>query len=375
MEAGGGGGAGAGIGGNGGKGGSSNAVCTGQENLGHSNSEDGWKDWGEDGYQGEDCGIININDSVTVYAYGGSGSKTVPSKNSGTNSGGSGYPAAGIGRWPELGGGGGDWENGAGGYVGTWGDDGDIYREEGHNGISILRQDYDDTRISGISDRTYRGLGSDAASYFTNGVMCLNLFSYNKEHYIDPCVGGQGGYMRDNGGYKNLEYCTGGSGGKAGNGGTITVGKDTKIYAFNGDRITNGDYESPIYDYDINGNKLNSTCKVLKKINNTNIVPTKIFAQGGILRNVYYCNVGWNNKPTASYEYFKKLFAEYNYQIEENVKDINPPIDLDSVSNNLIRKSLTIEQTGYTNPMTGDCYGIGSGAGYIEVSNGTYTVE
>ena len=52
---------------------------------------------GHDGYAGENCGNVNIYNSLNIYAYGGSGSSTVPSQNIGTNSGGSGYPAAGIG--------------------------------------------------------------------------------------------------------------------------------------------------------------------------------------------------------------------------------------------------------------------------------------
>lgn len=94
VEAGGG-GAGAGIGGNGGNGGESNSTNNEKDenNLwGHTYTEGG-----HDGYAGENCGKVNIYNDVTVYAYGGSGSNTVPSLNTGTNSGGSGYPAAGIG--------------------------------------------------------------------------------------------------------------------------------------------------------------------------------------------------------------------------------------------------------------------------------------
>lgn len=95
MEAGGG-GAGAGIGGNGGNGGESNSTCSEPPDLddlwGHT-----YTDGGHDGYAGQNCGIVNIYNNITVYAYGGAGSNTVPSLNYGTNSGGSGYPAAGIG--------------------------------------------------------------------------------------------------------------------------------------------------------------------------------------------------------------------------------------------------------------------------------------
>ena len=52
---------------------------------------------GLDGGKGEDCGIVNIYSSVTVYAYGGAGGSSPTSLNFGTNSGAGGYPAAGIG--------------------------------------------------------------------------------------------------------------------------------------------------------------------------------------------------------------------------------------------------------------------------------------
>lgn len=101
VEAGGG-GAGAGIGGNGGNGGESNSTCSGDDgNTPRNDENDLWghryTDGGHDGYAGENCGKVNIYNDVTVYAYGGAGSNTIPSLNIGTNSGGSGYPAAGIG--------------------------------------------------------------------------------------------------------------------------------------------------------------------------------------------------------------------------------------------------------------------------------------
>ena len=63
--------------------------------------------------------------------------------------------------------GGGDWAGGAGGYVGTWGDNGDCYRTNGNNGISLLRSDFTKEGISGIVEGTYRVACYFAASYFT----------------------------------------------------------------------------------------------------------------------------------------------------------------------------------------------------------------
>ncbi len=262
--------------------------------------------------------------------------------------------------------GGGDWAGGAGGYVGTWGDNGDCYRTNGNNGISLLRSDFTDENISGIADGTYRGGGDDGASYFTIGLM--NRWQYingTNSKITEPKVGGQGAVF-----YGRAGYFPSSSGGKAGNGGTVKVSKTAKVYAYNGDRITDGDYTTPIYDYDKDGNKLGSTCYVLTKYGTTNKVsPIKVFAQNGILRNVYYTNLDWGRKPTTGYDYFYSIFGE---QTEASVRNMIRPTCYDEVENHLIRAERTINKTGYINPETNDCYGIGSGAGYMEVSNGTY---
>lgn len=64
--------------------------------AGNGNPGEGGLDSGSDGEKGENCGNVNINNSLTVYSYGGAGgSGGVSSSSSG--GGGGGYPAAGIG--------------------------------------------------------------------------------------------------------------------------------------------------------------------------------------------------------------------------------------------------------------------------------------
>ena len=53
---------------------------------------------GYDGEEGENCGIVNIHNSVIVKAYGGAGGSAIPGTATGAGTGGGGYPAAGIGR-------------------------------------------------------------------------------------------------------------------------------------------------------------------------------------------------------------------------------------------------------------------------------------
>ena len=42
------------------------------------------------------------------------------------------------------------------------------------------------------------------------------------------------------------------------------------------------------------------------------------------------------------------------------------------VHNYLVRPATTCELSGYKNPITNNTQGIGSGAGYIELDNGSY---
>ncbi len=321
---------------------------------------------------GENCGNVNIHNNLKVYAYGGAGSNTVPSQNIGTNSGGSGYPAA--RNWSVVGARRSRSETGRmelGGYVGTWGDDGDCYRTNGDNGISLLIKDFDNKGISGVGDNSFRGNGDDAASYFSYGTTNNKQSTMGTNSKIKtPQIGGQGGVL-----YwaSYIGSYPSGSGGKAGNGGTITVSDTSLVYAFNGDRITNGDYTSRIPDYDKGGNDLGTSSYVLTKYGtSSNTSPIKIFAQGGILRDVYYTNLCWGVKPRTGYEYFYGLLGD---QLEESTKDMKPPTTYDEIESHLIRSEKTIDKTGYKNPETNDCYGIGSGAGYIEVSNGTFKVD
>ena len=72
---------------------------------------------------------------------------------------------------------------------------------------------------------------------------------------------------------------------------------------------------------------------------------------------------------STGYYYFFIIFGN---QKEVYVKIFFRPTCYDEVENHLIRAEKTINKTGYINPETNDCYGIGSGAGYMEVSNGTY---
>ena len=143
-------------------------------------------------------------------------------------------------------------------------------------------------------------------------------------------IGGQGG-----GSGRSWE--NGGDGGIAGQGGIIKVSEKANVYAFNGNRYTDGT------TYDNGKNQ------------------TPIFAQNGILREVY--------KGTNDSDLFDLLGS--SLVITEDLSDKTKY----PINNYLIRAEENCNTNGYTNPITLDVYGIGSGAGYIEVSNGTYIVD
>lgn len=336
-----GGGAGAGIGGNGGNGGNGNSTVNG--NVGFQGTDNWTKpsayytDSGFDGEAGENCGEVNISNNLTVYAYGGGGGTSPKSLNIGTSTGGGGYPAAGIGGGG-AGAGGGDWGTGAGGYTSSTGDNNTmLYRSD--NGITSAPASW----------------GGTGASYYTPGDDSTNTNS----RIMIPAVGGQGGI--------DYGWFVGGSGGVAGKGGKIRVSSNSIIYAFNGDRITNKDYTATNVNYDASGKLSNG-----KTDGNGNFIEAKIYAQEGLLRDVYCITAKWGEKPKHNYTYFRSIFGD-TCSITGDF--INPTAHDENYKNVNVRQAINITPLSYNNPITDNCQGIGSGAGYIEISNGTYIVD
>ena len=97
------------------------------------------------------------------------------------------------------------------------------------------------------------------------------------------------------------------------------------IYAFNGNKYTDG----------ISGHEYNN-----------GINQIEIYAQNGIIHARYDIS---ECQRTSSTNY------NLQYTVAQTYRDDLP-------------------KSGYTNPITNNTQGVGSGAGYIETSNGTYTV-
>ena len=87
------------------------------------------------------------------------------------------------------------------------------------------------------------------------------------------------------------------------------------------------------------------------------MIQTKIFAQNGVLRAFYKYNHFWNVKENYNYEYFSKLLGN---KVNEKIKDEQTPKVVNDLKNLLIREETTCDKTKYINPLTKDCYGVGS---------------
>ena len=334
---GGGGGAGAGIGGNGGTGGSAGETFTKgdtSKTLAYVR-ENGLtlKNSGQDGGPGESCGNIYFHGTTEVYAYGGAGGSG-GSKNTSNNSGagGGGYPAAGIGGGG-AGGGGGDHACPSGGYSAGSGEAGVT---AGANGRTC--------------SKTNRAWMVTAGSYYQMGIPSTYAINSSKQTFFN-----QGGLWtaKNNG---DIQYFMdhSGSGGDAGAGGNVYYSDASKIFAYNGDMITNGKYDQA-FDYDADGTQGPLITKKVKKEGTENeyIIPAKIFAQEGIIRPKYDTNQHMSDDEAKACGVDPCTGVDTTYIVKIN--DGNP----DNPT------------TGYNNGFRQN-QGIGSGAGNLEQSNGTF---
>ena len=319
----GGGGAGAGIGGCGGNGGAGSGRAK------------------QDGFSGEDCGTVIIKNAVTVYAYGGGGGEGATSATSLSGGGGGGYPAAGIGGGGAGAGcgtgcccGGGGYSGGGSkfAYVSTPSDNGLAGQVSGNwNGGS-----------GNFYNTNYNGGGyflGPEDSHFTRTLKDIDGEVIPNVR-ISSFLGGMG-----NSGAYNLDH-RGSDGGTAGSGGNITVSSLAKVYAYNGNRFTDGT------SYDGGNNELPI---YLQK----GYYPTKY-------KYLYTERIGGNGA----------MYINTDVQITDNEKTnvelsgyINP-ILLESVN-----RYVTIATSGTDVVYDLSIQGVGSGAGYVEISNGTYTID
>ena len=273
---------------------------------------------GSDGNSGESCGDVNIYNSLTIYAYGGAGgSGGAGNKATATAGGAGGYPSAGIGGGG-AGGAGGTCCAGAGGYTGG---SGDMDESKSENGLSGGKgKNNEETLLGG-------------GGYF-EGAEGLDKNGLNRRILT---FGG----MYNQGYWDNLRDRSG-NGGNAGAGGNIKVSSNSKIYAYNGNLYTDGtDYE-----------------------NGLNQCP--IYLQAGIVTAKYNYNSEYGGPE--SYKLFELILIS-NQSITEKSGYKNNKYDSIETSKKYVTKNSVLTNIDMS------YQGVGSGAGYIETSNGTYTID
>lgn len=270
---------------------------------------------GANGGEGESCGSINISGNLEVFAYGGAGG--AGGKGSGnptyTAGGAGGYPAAGIGGGGG-GGAGGTCCVGAGGFSGGSGQNSYIQSE---NGLAGSGREAEKEKTGG-------------SGYF-QGSYGIDIANVNR---VTTVFGGKG-----NQGWHEYKSHGSGDGGIAGSGGNITVKSTCKIYAYNGNLYSDG--------------SSNQTCP--------------IYLQAGIYpaKYTYICQ-GHDISYTRFLLSLQEIFTE-NSSVMSGYS--NP-----KVSEKLNINSLLNVKNNPMDDVDMSKQGVGSGAGYIEKSNGTYNV-
>lgn len=209
-------------------------------------------------------------------------------------------------------------------------------------------------------DKCYNGLGSHTEK--KESVPSGGYYSYGKIIGTDSVV--YNGWFGMGGCYRK-DWSTAGSGGVAGQGGIIEYSSTSEIYSYNGNRITKDDFDygETYYEYDKDGNYLDGTngnnediaeVVELKNEPNKKIIPAKIFIQDGFKRKVYDKLQYMSNER-------KEKFGINEANIEErNIATYGTTTIIEIISED--------------NNVTHSQQGIGSGAGYIELSNGTFEV-
>lgn len=293
--------------------------------------------------------------------------------------GGGGYPAAGIGGGG-AGGGGGTCCAGAGGFSGGAAEESMrknsyTYCTDKSKGTNGLSGKYDSEYMSGGSNysRLFSGGGyyegpyirTDKVSPYTTLTGTFTGSNYYRSTLVNAsnqpienslvntvtqtlggCIGlgwrGKCAYGTGNntiyfkiGTHNNAHTGThiGGSGGTAGAGGNITVGKNCKIYAYNGN------------------------------LSATNSEQSIIYLQGGVQNTRYTIEHFCIN---SAYE-FKKVYD--GTSSASVTKYTNSKVNGSKVLN------ICVNNVPKTKSFNYNGQGVGSGAGYIEESNGTYKVK
>lgn len=279
---------------------------------------------GKGGYAGihvPEGATLSLYGSGQIYAQGGNAGNGEIARNSSLAAGGGGA-GAGIGGGG-AGGAGATCCTGAGGYTGGGASNYAVRANNGKNGGEC-------TRCGGM----YWGGGG----YFS-GPTGRDLKGIN----VKDCLGGMGG----------TSYYIGhraGDGGTAGKGGTVKISSTCKVYAYNGNRYTDGtSYRDGLNQCPIYLQSGISTAKyVVKTYSTHDSSPHRTY---GLTNGITLGQVSSLNKNKEKLSYKNPAY--------ETAKTTDKIITMNEVLKNINMES----------------QGIGSGAGYIELSNGSFSVD
>lgn len=147
----------------------------------------------------------------------------------------------------------------------------------------------------------------------------------------------------------------GGYGGKGGQGGKVEVSKDVTLLCYNGNAITDGVSDS-ITIASNDGGFGNKVLSSIELPDGSKIVPAFIYAQAGYIRADRIYN-----------SYFPTEYSDIDFEELEFSDYRNEDINIEVIT---VKNENTTPKLDYKGPFENQ--GIGSGAGRIEVSNGTF---
>ena len=180
-----------------------------------------------------------------------------------------------------------------------------------------------------VKNTTYWGICG--GSYYSNGLPITNA-SYSNSSL--PSGISNNDVLSGFGGCGEALNHTAGCGGQGGKGGNIKVSEIAKIYAYNGSRLNDGNQTRTGKDQAV------------------------IYGQLGIV--------------TPKYEWYSSSGI-----IKIRQKSLQSTIDkVNYINDNMISQKVTINSAvSFLTNVNLSTQGVGSGAGYIEISNGTYIMD
>lgn len=232
---------------------------------------------------------------------------------------------------------------GAGGYTGGAGDSCNIVCYNGLSGASV-----DGTALGG-GGYYQGGIGISAENNLNRATVALGGFSNQGFWFYEeePKEGWGIGLTEQSG-----------NGGAAGEGGNIRVSSNAKIYAFNGNIYTDS-LEEHAYDNGINQAPIYAQAGIIVEKYDYDV--SNIEGQMIDVSNFFKLKLIASQKKVMPLTYSNEIYLKDSKYISNKIININTKL---GITTNTLLTAVDMSKQG-----------IGSGAGYIEISNGSYTID